>query len=244
MKRRFTLIELLVVIAIIAILAGMLLPALNQARGKARSVGCANNLKQVALAMLLYAEDYNNLLPSPRYNETMTAPPGRTGNVAVFWSLKLGVLKYLPAYTCIDGMKNIADCPMTPNAGDYEAGCYGVPGGQGKNITPPLYGSGATACHCRILTRTSSKEILAVDCGSVKAPGNGYVIPDYKTTQPAEHAASPSDSTKAVVLRHSERANAAFPDGRVSAISEGDMKSEKVSDTVWQYPHDYVKRGN
>ncbi len=61
-KRGFTLIELLVVIAIIAILAAILFPVFAQARAKARQTTCASNLRQVAMAALMYTQDYDETL--------------------------------------------------------------------------------------------------------------------------------------------------------------------------------------
>ena len=65
-KKGFTLIELLVVIAVIAMLAGMLLPALSKAKEAPKTVGCINNQKQLGNALMMYQEDYNGFFPQVR----------------------------------------------------------------------------------------------------------------------------------------------------------------------------------
>ena len=69
-NKNFTLIELLVVIAIIAILAGMLLPALNSARGVARRIKCTGNISQLGKAMISYAMDNDDMFPCYRFSAT------------------------------------------------------------------------------------------------------------------------------------------------------------------------------
>jgi prepilin-type N-terminal cleavage/methylation domain-containing protein/prepilin-type processing-associated H-X9-DG protein len=129
----FTLLELLVVIAIIAILASLLLPALSHSKGKAQGIRCLNNLKQLSLAWLMYADDSHGRLPYASSNGTPNPPkdqyvwltggidfnPANPSNWNVDWDIKKS-----PLWPYCGNSAGIFKCPgdksvITPSSGPF-----------------------------------------------------------------------------------------------------------------------------
>jgi prepilin-type N-terminal cleavage/methylation domain-containing protein/prepilin-type processing-associated H-X9-DG protein len=119
MKRAFTLIELLVVIAIIAILAGMLLPALATSKDKGKSAFCANNLRQMGFSVIMYEDDFK-VLPLGYPSGTMDQT---TRNTIWYRVLPLYMGRKTVVTTGIE-TNRVFMCPSSPKGGYFGWLCY------------------------------------------------------------------------------------------------------------------------
>ena len=195
---RFTLIELLVVIAIIAILAGMLLPALNRARNSAKATSCVASLKQTTMMTLMYLDSYGSIA----YNDSSSIG-------ALRWSQSL----YKAGLLGENNWKSIR-CPSGRFQSDSSNYVYGMRG------IKDYY-------HTLKLVKEPSKYILFADSiftDSAKAHF-GSQINQIKGLNKNNSEADAAPVAACVHYRHNNRANFAFADGSANPRIFDDVKT-------------------
>ena len=196
---RFTLIELLVVIAIIAILAGMLLPALNSARATARSIKCIGNLKGISRYYTLYCSDYNEYFPNPytlaRNNDTNL----------YFWESLAGVYKFSFGKKKLNAPLRCPDYPEKGYSGGLFATSYGGNTTAFVGAPSPTY---ANAKHRKLslFKHLSKAAFIGDNYNHHRVDWEGLTIP------------APDSYTKAwIAFRHRRQGNFAFGDGHTES---------------------------
>ncbi len=196
MIRGFTLIELMVVIGIIIILVSMLLPALNKARDRAKTIKCLNGLKQSGLALTTYANEFNGWTPYAYCTPS-----------ALTWGGTLSTLKYMT------GSTNVLVCPSIVSTAAFSYsntyGLWAYDTGYAVKLWQPYKNSGGIP----YIAGGPSRQIALADSLGTTAGGQVYHLYGWISNQ---HFFD---------LRHNQKVNAFFADGHAGSLGVMDIKT-------------------
>ncbi len=218
-RKVFTLIELLVVIAIIAILAGMLLPALNKARESAKSINCIANLNSFGKAFSMYALDYDGYVPYGMWSADSS------GYFAGWYNQLWPYIKNINVFQCPSYTKGAyTGCIIVTEAGNkFYPGSYGYNNKIGHNHPAMNW----PAPKMKLSSLRKSVPII----GDISK--QAYMVAHAFTS--TNLAAPPGvDASGCLIARHNSRGNIVWSDGHAKSYSFPEIKTtlSKISSSL------------